>query len=170
MLERLHADKVSEQGARSSVVNGPFTGSKERRSFKPKVASSILVGRIPQGSRGDRVLPMLEPNARLAGRTAFRALPGDSEAFRRVVVTFWSHFSWANRVSAMAEDAKAKARKAARKAQADFERSYKRHEQVREARRKAFEEAQAAGLSTREIGDAAGLHFTRVAQVLRQKS
>jgi hypothetical protein len=29
------------------VVNGPFTGSKERRSFKPKVASSILVGRIP---------------------------------------------------------------------------------------------------------------------------
>ena len=29
------------------MVNGPFTGSKERRSFKPKVASSILVGRIP---------------------------------------------------------------------------------------------------------------------------
>ncbi len=46
MLERLHADKVSTQGARSSVVNGPFTGSKERRSFKPKVASSILVGRM----------------------------------------------------------------------------------------------------------------------------
>ena len=46
MLELLHADKVTEQGARSSVVNGPFTGTKERRSFKPKVASSILVGRI----------------------------------------------------------------------------------------------------------------------------
>ena len=28
------------------MVNGPFTGTKERRSFKPKVASSILVGRI----------------------------------------------------------------------------------------------------------------------------
>lgn len=46
MLQQLHADKVHAQGARSSVVNGPFTGSKERRSFKPKVASSILVGRI----------------------------------------------------------------------------------------------------------------------------
>ena len=48
MLEHLHADKVKGQGARSSVVNGPFTGFKERRSFKPKVASSILAGRIPQ--------------------------------------------------------------------------------------------------------------------------
>lgn len=28
------------------MVNGPFTGTKERRSFKPKVASSILVGRM----------------------------------------------------------------------------------------------------------------------------
>jgi hypothetical protein len=37
-----------EQGARSSVVNGPFTGTKERRSFKPKVASSILVGRMEE--------------------------------------------------------------------------------------------------------------------------
>lgn len=46
MLERVHADKVIGQGARSSVVNGPFTGTKERRSFKPEVASSILVGRI----------------------------------------------------------------------------------------------------------------------------
>jgi hypothetical protein len=46
MLERVHADKVIAQGARSSVVNGPFTGTKERRSFKPEVASSILVGRI----------------------------------------------------------------------------------------------------------------------------
>jgi hypothetical protein len=75
MLERLHADKVMQQGARSSVVNGPFTGSKERRSFKPKVASSILVGRIPQGSKGGRVLPMLEPDARLAPRITFRAFP-----------------------------------------------------------------------------------------------
>ena len=56
MLQELHADKVSTQGARSSVVNGPFTGSKERRSFKPKVASSILVGRIG-GDSGD--LPFL---------------------------------------------------------------------------------------------------------------
>lgn len=69
----------------------------------------------------------------------------------------------------MADDAKTKARKAASRAQANFERSYDRHEKVREARRKAFEEAQAAGLSTREIGEATGLHFTRVAQVLKQK-
>ena len=32
------------------MVNGPFTGSKERRSFKPKVASSILAGRIGDGA------------------------------------------------------------------------------------------------------------------------
>jgi hypothetical protein len=51
MLEQLHADKVTEQGARSSVVNGPFTGTKERRSFKPKVASSILVGRMEEKCR-----------------------------------------------------------------------------------------------------------------------
>ena len=50
MLELLHADKVTEQGARSSVVNGPFTGTKERRSFKPKVASSILVGRMEESA------------------------------------------------------------------------------------------------------------------------
>lgn len=69
----------------------------------------------------------------------------------------------------MAEDAKAKARKVVRRAQSDFERSQERHEQVREARRKAFELARAAGLSMREIGEEAGLHFTRVARILRTK-
>ncbi|HEX6752554.1 MAG TPA: hypothetical protein VF093_03065 [Solirubrobacterales bacterium] len=69
----------------------------------------------------------------------------------------------------MAEDAQAKARKAVRRAQDDFERSQKRHEGVRDARRKSFKKAQAAGLSTREIGEAAGLHFTRVARILRTK-
>lgn len=44
----------------------------------------------------------------------------------------------------MADDAQAKARKAVRRAQTDFERSQERHEQVREARRKSFEEARAA--------------------------
>jgi hypothetical protein len=52
MLEDLHADKVTQQGARSSVVNGPFTGTKERRSFKPEVASSILVGRMEELGQG----------------------------------------------------------------------------------------------------------------------
>lgn len=60
MLERVHADKVIGQGARSSVVNGPFTGTKERRSFKPKVASSILVGRIGGDSGKCRPLPTPE--------------------------------------------------------------------------------------------------------------
>jgi hypothetical protein len=100
MLEQVHADKVNGQGARSSVVNGPFTGSKERRSFKPKVASSILVGRIRGGSGIFRVLPMPEPNARLAPRITFRALSGDSKAFREVVVSFWSHFLPAANLSA----------------------------------------------------------------------
>jgi hypothetical protein len=92
MLEQLHADKVMQQGARSSVVNGPFTGTKERRSFKPKVASSILVGRIRGGAGIFRVLAMPEPNTRLAPRIAFPTLPGDSRAFREVVVSFSSHF------------------------------------------------------------------------------
>lgn len=35
---------------------------------------------------------MPEPIARLSTRSAFRALSGDSEAFREVVVTFWSYF------------------------------------------------------------------------------
>jgi hypothetical protein len=91
MLEQLHADKVTEQGARSSVVNGPFTGTKERRSFKPKVASSILVGRMGRSAGNCRPFPFVEPNARLVPRITFRALPGDSEAFRGIVVTFWSH-------------------------------------------------------------------------------
>jgi hypothetical protein len=63
MLNQLHADKVTEQGARSSVVNGPFTGTKERRSFKPKVASSILVGRIPVPSVQWRFLASGKPNS-----------------------------------------------------------------------------------------------------------
>jgi DNA invertase Pin-like site-specific DNA recombinase len=69
----------------------------------------------------------------------------------------------------MADAAQAKARKAIRKAQSDFERSQERHEQIREARRKSFEQAQAAGLSTREIAEETGLHFTRVARIIQAK-
>ncbi len=69
----------------------------------------------------------------------------------------------------MADSAQAKARKAARRAQSDFERSQRQHERVRETRRKAFEQAQKAGLSMREIGKATGLHFSRVARILRSK-
>lgn len=68
----------------------------------------------------------------------------------------------------MASDPRAKARKSVRRAQADFEKAQDKLEALREARRKSFEAAQAAGLSTRDIASETGLHFTRVAQILRK--
>jgi DNA-directed RNA polymerase specialized sigma24 family protein len=69
----------------------------------------------------------------------------------------------------VADPVQAKARKAIRKAQSDFERSQDRHEQIREKRRESFEQARAAGLSMRDIAKETGLHFTRVAQILKPK-
>jgi DNA-directed RNA polymerase specialized sigma24 family protein len=69
----------------------------------------------------------------------------------------------------MAGDPKAKARKSVRRAQADFEKAQDKLEALRESRQKSFEEAQSAGLSTREIAKETGLHFTRVAQILRKQ-
>lgn len=67
----------------------------------------------------------------------------------------------------MPDGAKHKAaREAVRDAQATFERDAK---DVREARRKAFADAQAAGLSLREIAKEAGLHHSRVADVIQGK-
>lgn len=67
----------------------------------------------------------------------------------------------------MPDGAKHKAaRKAVREAQTSFERDAAA---VREARRKAFADAQAAGLSLREIAKEAGLHHSRVADVIRGK-
>lgn len=68
----------------------------------------------------------------------------------------------------MAGDPQAKARKSVRRAQADFEKAQDKLEALREARRKSFEDAQAAGLSTRDIASETDLHFTRVAQILRK--
>ena len=68
----------------------------------------------------------------------------------------------------MADQAEAKARKAVRRAQGDFDRAQEKVEKVREARRKSFEQARAAGLSMRDIAEETGLHFTRVAQILRK--
>jgi len=56
------------------------------------------------------------------------------------------------------------ARKAVRDAQATFERDA---EAVREARRKAFADALAAGLSLREIAKETGLHHSTVAEIAR---
>jgi len=59
-------------------------------------------------------------------------------------------------------DPKQKARKAVREAQAKFEQDA---EDVREARRKAFADAQAAGLSLREIAQETELHHSTVAEI-----
>ncbi|MBW8060536.1 MAG: hypothetical protein FVQ78_09515 [Solirubrobacterales bacterium] len=69
----------------------------------------------------------------------------------------------------MAGDAKQKARAEVRRAQSKFERAQGQLEEIGDARRESFERAKAAGLSMRDIGKEAGLHFTRVAQILRKK-
>lgn len=64
----------------------------------------------------------------------------------------------------MPADTKQHARRAVRDAQAKFEQDA---EDVREARRKAFADAQAAGLSLREIAQETGLHHSTVAEIAR---
>jgi hypothetical protein len=63
-------------------------------------------------------------------------------------------------------DAKEKARREARKVQADYERQVA---DARNARRKGFERAHKAGLSLREIGEAVDLHWTTVGGILKGK-
>ncbi|MBW8058950.1 MAG: hypothetical protein FVQ78_01175 [Solirubrobacterales bacterium] len=64
----------------------------------------------------------------------------------------------------MANAPKEKALAEARRAQLDYKRNVAA---AREARRKSFERAQKAGSSLRDIGQAVGLHPTRVREVLR---
>ncbi len=65
----------------------------------------------------------------------------------------------------MPDDAKRKAvSKAVKAAQRQFERDSKA---VREARRKAFAQAQREGLSLRDIGELVGLDRSRVGQIIR---
>jgi len=63
-------------------------------------------------------------------------------------------------------DANQKARRAVRAAQANFERE---QGAAHRARRKAFVEAQKAGLSLREIAEEVGLHRSRIAQIIAGK-
>lgn len=66
----------------------------------------------------------------------------------------------------MPKDTKDKARAEVERAQSKFARVDSERDQVRVARREAFERAREAGLTLREIGEAAGLHLTRVREVL----
>jgi DNA-directed RNA polymerase specialized sigma24 family protein len=61
------------------------------------------------------------------------------------------------------DDTKQEARKALRRAQADYERDAVA---VKEARRQAFADARAAGLSLREIAKEVGLHYSRASEIL----
>lgn len=69
----------------------------------------------------------------------------------------------------MAPNPKAKALSAVKRAQSKLERTGEQHKQAREDRRKSFEQAREAGLTLREIGEAADLHWSRVREVLASK-
>jgi len=69
----------------------------------------------------------------------------------------------------MPADPKKAARADVKRAQAKFERTADRHDEARVARRASFERARRAGLTLREIAEAAGLHWSRVGDVLRKK-
>jgi ribosome recycling factor len=82
---------------------------------------------------------------------------------RAVPVSCWD---CSTRVRLVPADPTQQARNAVRDAQARFERDA---EAVRNARRKAFADAQAAGLSLRAIAKEAGLHHSRIAEVIHGK-
>jgi hypothetical protein len=63
-------------------------------------------------------------------------------------------------------DRKQKARDKVRRAQAEFERAQSQRDKISTARRRSFEEARKAGLTLREIGEAADLHLTRVKEII----
>lgn len=63
----------------------------------------------------------------------------------------------------MSADQKRKARAEVERAQRQYERDV---DKSRVARRKSFAQAQKSGLSLREIGEAVGLHHSRVAEII----
>ncbi len=67
----------------------------------------------------------------------------------------------------MPKDAQGKVLGEVRRAQAKIERAQGQLEQAQKARRESFERARDAGFSLAEIGRAAGLHRSRVDQILR---
>jgi hypothetical protein len=69
----------------------------------------------------------------------------------------------------MPKNSKEKALAEVRRAQSSFERTQSRLGQDSEARRTSFERARKAGATLREIGEAAGLHWSSVAEALRKR-
>jgi hypothetical protein len=66
-------------------------------------------------------------------------------------------------------DAKKQARAEARRAQAKFERRTAQLDDAANERRESFQRAADAGLSMAEIGEAVGLHRSRVNNILKGK-
>jgi DNA-directed RNA polymerase sigma subunit (sigma70/sigma32) len=66
----------------------------------------------------------------------------------------------------MSGDAKQKALQGARRAQGRFEKTQKQLDQHRQVRRASFEQARKAGATLREIGEATGLHWTRIREIV----
>jgi hypothetical protein len=69
----------------------------------------------------------------------------------------------------MAKDERQKVCADVRRAQAKLEGAQSKVEEARQARRESFERARKVGLTLREIGEAADLHWTRVGNVLGKK-
>ena len=69
----------------------------------------------------------------------------------------------------MPKSAKEKALAEVSRAQSKFERTRSQLSQDGQGRRESFERAQSAGATLREIAEAAGLHWSSVAEALRKK-
>jgi DNA-directed RNA polymerase specialized sigma24 family protein len=69
----------------------------------------------------------------------------------------------------MADDPRRKALKDAGRAQAQFEKSQMRLDELGAARRERFRQAAAAGASMAEIAETVGLHRSRVNQIIHGK-
>jgi hypothetical protein len=67
----------------------------------------------------------------------------------------------------MPDSAQRKARQDAKRSQAKYEQAKKKLDVAGEERRESFQRAKAAGLSLAQIGEAVGLHRSRVDQILR---
>ncbi len=63
-------------------------------------------------------------------------------------------------------DPKQRALQDAQRAQARYEKAQARLDQDGRTRRKSFERAKAAGATLREIGEAVGLHWTRIREII----